>query len=115
MLEADGEGEMIDLTEAAASALQTAMAAVPKPISGLRLIAESGGCSGLKYQMGLVEKAESSDICCESRGVKIFIEPASFALITGCAIDYVERQGDKGFSFDNPQSKCSDGCGKSCC
>jgi iron-sulfur cluster assembly protein len=106
---------MVELTEAAAGALQTAIAAVPKSIAGLRLMAESGGCSGPQYQMGLVERAESSDISCESRGVIIFIEPSSLALITGTTIDYVDCQDGTGFSFDNPQAKSRGGCGKSCC
>lgn len=106
---------MIELTEAAAGALQVAIAGAPKFIVGLRLVAEPGGCSGLQYQMGLVETAESSDISSESRGINIFIEPSSLALIRGSIIDFVDNQHGTGFSFDNPQAKSKSGCGKSCC
>jgi iron-sulfur cluster assembly accessory protein len=106
---------MVELTEVAADALQAAMASVPESIAGLRLVAEPGGCSGPRYQMGLVERAEPSDISCESRGVIIFIEPSSLALITGTTIDYIDDQDGTGFSFRNPQAISKGGCEKSCC
>jgi hypothetical protein len=36
---------MIQLTEAAAGALQSAIATVPRPIAGLRLVVRSGSCA----------------------------------------------------------------------
>ncbi len=106
---------MIQLTEAAAGALQSAIAAVPRSIAGLRLMVRSGGCAGLQYEMGLVEDAGPEDISCESRGVKILIDPPSVALISGTTIDFVDGQEGTGFSFDNPHAQSKSGCGKSCC
>jgi iron-sulfur cluster assembly accessory protein len=106
---------MIQLTEAAADALHTAIAAVPKSIAGLRLGVQSRGCAGLQYEMGLVERAMPEDLTCESRGVKILIDPASAALISGTTIDFIDSQDGTGFSFDNPHARSKGGCGKSCC
>ncbi len=106
---------MIQLTEAAAGALQSAIATVPRSIAGLRLMVRSGGCAGLQYEMGLVENAGPEDISCESRGVKILIDPSSVALISGTTIDFVDGQEGTGFSFDNPHAQTKSGCSKSCC
>jgi len=106
---------MIQLTEAAAGALHSAIATVPKSIAGLRLMVRSGGCAGLQYEMGLVESAEPEDISCESHGVKILIDPSSIALISGTTIDFVDSDEGTGFSFNNPHAQSKGGCGKSCC
>jgi iron-sulfur cluster assembly protein len=106
---------MIQLTEAAAGALHSAIATVPRSIAGLRLMVRSGGCAGLQYEMGLVESAGPGDISCESRGVKILVDPSSLALIAGTTIDFVDSQEGTGFSFDNPHAKSKSGCSKSCC
>ena len=106
---------MIQLTEAAAGALQSAIATVPRSMAGLRLVARSGGCAGLQYEMGLVESAGPEDISCESRGVKILIDPSSVALISGTTIDFIDSQEGTGFSFDNPHAQSKGGCDKSCC
>lgn len=104
---------MIELTEAAAAAVQSAIAGIPKPIAGLRLLAEEGGCSGPRYEMGLIEDEKSGDVACVSRGVKIFIEASSLGLISGTTIDYVNSPAGVGFRFNNPKAK--GGCGKGCC
>lgn len=106
---------MIELTETAVSALRSAIAAAPAPIAGLRITVQPGGCSGNKYEMGLVQAAEEGDVVGESRGLAIFIDPASVPLLAGTTIDYVESLEGAGFSFSNPQAKSTCGCGKSFC
>ena len=106
---------MIQLTESAASALNSAITASNAPILGLRVTVQTGGCSGMRYQMGLVESAEPEDLSCESLGVRIFIDPSSVALLSGTMIDFIDGLEGTGFSFDNPQAKSKCGCGKSFC
>jgi iron-sulfur cluster assembly protein len=106
---------MVELTEAAAGALQSAIATIPRSIAGLRLTVRSAGCAGLQYEMGLVERTEPEDLSCESHGMKILIDPSSIALISGTTIDFVDSTEGTGFSFDNPHARSKSGCGKSCC
>jgi iron-sulfur cluster assembly protein len=106
---------MIQLTEAAAEALHSTIATVPKSIAGLRLTVQGSGCSDFQYEMGLVEQVKPEDISFESRGVKILVDPSSVALLSGTIIDFVNNQDGTGFSFDNPHAKAKGGCGKSCC
>jgi iron-sulfur cluster assembly protein len=106
---------MIELTQAAAEALHTAITSTSTTIAGLRLTVQAGGCSGYQYQMGLVENAEPTDLSCESRGLAVFIDPASVALISGTTIDFIDSLEGAGFAFNNPQAKSTCGCGKSFC
>ena len=111
---------MIQLTEAAAGAVNSALSATAVPMAGLRILAQPGGCAGLQYEMGLVEEANPADICCadiccESLGVKILVDPSSVALIAGTTIDFIDSEEGVGFSFDNPHAQSKSGCGKSCC
>jgi iron-sulfur cluster assembly accessory protein len=109
------EGFMIELTETAAGAVSSAIAAAAAPIRGLRVAAKNGGCSGFQYRMGLVEEAEPEDLFCESRGVRIFLDPSSASLLSGTTIDFIESMEGTGFSFSNPQATGKNGCGGSCC
>jgi iron-sulfur cluster assembly protein len=106
---------MVELTEAAAEALHSAIATVPRSIAGLRLVVRPAGCTGLQYEMGLVENSGPGDVSGESHGVKILIDPSSVALLSGTTIDFVDSMEGTGFSFDNPHAKSKGGCGKSCC
>jgi len=106
---------MIQLTEAAASALKSAFAATAVPMAGLRVMVQSAGCVGLRYEMGLVEEADPADLSCESLGMKILIEPSSIALIAGTTIDFINSEEGIGFAFHNPHAESSGGCEKSCC
>ena len=106
---------MIQLTEAAARALRKAITTTSTPIAGLRLTVVTGGCSGYQYQMGLVENAEPADLSCESRGLAVFIDQSSAALIFGTTIDFIDSLDGAGFAFNNPQAMSTCGCGKSFC
>ncbi len=104
---------MINLTDSAASAVQTAMTGAASPIAGLRIMVETGGCAGLKYKMGLVNAVEEADLVVEQKGVKVFIDPASLGMLEGTTIDFVIGMEGSGFVFDNPQAQSSCSCGKS--
>ncbi len=106
---------MIQLTQAAAEALHSAITSASTPIVGLRLTVQAGGCSGYEYRMGLVETAELADISCESRGLAVFIDPSSAPLIAGTTIDFIDGMDGSGFAFNNPQAKSTCGCGRSFC
>lgn len=106
---------MISLTESAAGAIRNAIHANPTPVSGLRVTALAGGCSGYQYQMGLVAAADAGDLSCESQGLAIFTDAESAPRLEGTIIDFVESIDGAGFAFNNPTAKSTCGCGKSFC
>lgn len=104
---------MIHLTDSALNAVRNAISAATEPANGLRIMVEAGGCAGLKYNMGLVEKPDPDDTVVERDGVRVFIDTASHEHIAGTTIDFVVALEGSGFTFDNPNAKASCGCGKS--
>ncbi|GBQ86093.1 iron-sulfur cluster assembly accessory protein [Gluconacetobacter johannae DSM 13595] len=104
---------MIQLTDSACEAVRSAIAGAKTPVEGIRIMVQSGGCSGFKYMMGLVSAPEPDDIIVEFDGVKVFVDAESGPHIEGTTVDFVVSLEQSGFAFDNPNagSKCS--CGKS--
>ena len=104
---------MINLTDSALNAVRNAISTADKPVSGLRIMVEAGGCAGLKYNMGLVNDAEPEDTVIERDGVRVLIDDTSREFLEGTTIDFVVALEGSGFTFENPNAKSSCGCGKS--
>ena len=104
---------MVDLTDSAANAIRTAITGSRKPVQGLRIMVEAGGCAGYKYLMGLVDEAQPGDILVERHGVKVFVDPASAPLLSGTTVDFVVSVEGSGFAFNNPNASSNCSCGKS--
>ncbi len=104
---------MINLTDSALDAVRSAMAGAEEPVSGLRIMVESGGCAGYKYMMGLVDKPSPNDTVIERDGVKVFVDIFSTELLKGTTIDFVVALEGSGFTFDNPNATNMCSCGKS--
>lgn len=106
---------MIALTDSAVSAVQRAIAKSGKEGAGFRIMIEAGGCSGLKYKIGLDTTPREDDLVVETSGVRVFIDPLSQPMLNGVSVDFIEESGRGGFSFDNPNAAKSCNCGKSFC
>ncbi|ANB35277.1 iron-sulfur cluster assembly accessory protein [Rhodovulum sulfidophilum] len=107
---------MIQITEAARDAMASAIQGAGRPIAGLRLMVQSGGCAGLQYAMALELTREATDAVVETEGgVTVLIDPESQGYLLGTTIDFVTGLEGSGFVFDNPNAKGGCGCGKSFC
>ncbi|UWU76119.1 iron-sulfur cluster assembly accessory protein [Bradyrhizobium huanghuaihaiense] len=102
---------MINLTDSAVNAIKSAISSSARPISGLRVMIEAGGCNGFKYKMGLAEEPKSDDTVIECDGLKVFVDKKSREHLVGTTIDFVMALESSGFTFHNPTANCS--CGKS--
>lgn len=78
----------------------------------LRLLVESGGCSGFQYGMSF-DEPKAGDVRCESEGVAMVIDPTSAAYLEGTSIDFDDGLQGKGFEIRNPNAQSTCGCGKS--
>ena len=78
----------------------------------LRLLVESGGCSGFQYGMSF-DDPKPDDQRCESEGVAMVLDPASAAYLAGTSIDFDDGLQGKGFEIKNPNAQSTCGCGKS--
>jgi iron-sulfur cluster assembly accessory protein len=104
---------MINLTDSALNAVRSAISGADKPVGGLRIMVEAGGCAGYKYMMGLVNDADPDDTVIERDGVKVFVDNKSHELLAGTVIDFVVALEGSGFTFENPNATSSCSCGKS--
>jgi len=80
---------------------------------GLRLGVRTTGCSGMAYKLEYVDAAANEDMVFENFGVKVFVDPKSFAYLDGTQLDYAREGLNEGFKFSNPNEKATCGCGES--
>jgi iron-sulfur cluster assembly protein len=104
---------MITLTDNAVQAVSKFIHGANKPIIGLRISVEGGGCSGMKYSMRLEEHPSEGDQYVDCSGVTLVIDSNSAPMLTGVTVDFVESMEGSGFKFENPNASGSCGCGKS--
>ena len=102
----------ISLTQAAAERVRTHLATRGHGL-GLRLGVKASGCSGWSYVVDYADEAHPDDLVFETRGVKVFVDPASLATVDGTSIDFVRQGLNESFRFENPNVRGSCGCGES--
>lgn len=78
----------------------------------LRLLVESGGCSGFQYGMSF-DEPKADDQRAESEGVAMVLDPTSAAYLNGSQVDFDDGLQGKGFEIKNPNAQSTCGCGKS--
>ncbi len=106
---------MLELTDSAREAIRTAIDGAGRPVAGLRVMVQDGGCAGLKYGMALELDQQDDDAVIDAEGVIVLVDPASQPHLAGTTIDYVTSLEGSGFVFNNPNATRSCGCGKSFC
>ena len=80
----------------------------------LRIGVAGGGCSGFSYSLGFDDKCdEMNDAVSEQHGMRVAVDRKSAMFLEGTTIDFYDGIERRGFTFDNPNSKKSCGCGSS--
>ena len=103
---------MITLTTRAADRVRAMLADAGTPDRHLRVLVESGGCSGFQYGMSF-DEPKPDDAQFVSEGIKILLDPSSLAYLTGSRVDFDDGLQGKGFEIQNPNAQSTWGCGKS--
>jgi iron-sulfur cluster assembly accessory protein len=81
--------------------------------AGLRIRVVPGGCSGFSYSMQIEEAPRQGDEIFDQSGLRVFVDLFSRQYLEGVQIDYVSSVMGSGFTFSNPNSTGSCGCGSS--
>ena len=105
---------MITITEAAAKQIKKLIADDDDSdkVIGIRLSVR-GGCSGLTYDMQLIEESTDTDKAFEAHGVTVYTDPKSYLFLQGITMDYVKNMMGQTFVFNNPNATGGCGCGTS--
>lgn len=107
------EGKIVNIVDGASSKIAEIMESEGKKGWGLRIEAIPGGCAGFLYNMEFEQNSRDGDVIQEERGFKVFIDPMSKDMLYGAEINFVDGLQGTGFTFKNPNSRSSCGCGKS--
>ena len=103
---------MITLTPRAAAQVRSMQADLPAGNQVLRVLIETGGCSGFQYGMSF-DEPKADDASFESEGIKMILDPTSLGYLDGSVIDFDDGLHGKGFEIKNPNAQSTCGCGKS--
>mmetsp|Transcript_18388 Transcript_18388/g.48558 ORF Transcript_18388/g.48558 Transcript_18388/m.48558 type:complete len:107 (-) Transcript_18388:25-345(-) len=80
----------------------------------LRLMVNSGGCSGYSYEFSLVDAPTDGDVVMDRDGAVMVVDEVSLSFLEGCEVEYVEEMIRS--SFQVVKNKLADakcGCGTS--
>ena len=102
----------VTVTEAAARHVNRYLTKRGKGV-GVRLGVKTTGCSGLAYTLEYVDDLAPEDMVFEGHGVKVLVDPKSFAYIDGTQLDFVREGLNEVFRFNNPNERDKCGCGES--
>ena len=105
----------LNVTEAAAVEVKKFMGSeddLPET-AGLRVRVVPGGCSGFQYSLNIEEESRNGDHIVDAFGVRLFVDMFSAQYLNGVTIDYTTNMMGSGFTFENPNSTGSCGCGSS--
>ena len=105
---------MVTLTETAITEVKKFIDAENAgPEAGLRIRVVPGGCSGFSYSMQIEDGPRPGDEILNNEGLKVFVDMFSRQYLEGVQVDYVSSVMGSGFTFNNPNSTGSCGCGSS--
>jgi iron-sulfur cluster assembly protein len=80
----------------------------------VRIGVESGGCSGLQYNMDFDETvSEQDEVFEQDGGLKVVCNREQLNFVDGLEVDFSKKLMGGGFQFANPNAAKSCGCGTS--
>ena len=105
---------MINLSENAATEFRRLMSEQGLEEAVIRVGVESGGCSGLQYNMDFAESiGDQDEVFAQQDGLKVVCDREQLIYVDGLQVDFSRKLMGGGFRFENPNATKSCGCGTS--
>ena len=106
--------DILSITDKAYDQIKKIISNAPDGTDGLLVGVDKSGCSGYAYKLDYAKNENINNLeKIESKGVKVFIEPAATMFLIGSEMDYAKDKLASRFVFNNPNEKSSCGCGES--
>lgn len=103
----------ITMTEAALQHLQNKIAEQGHG-KGLRVALKKRGCSGLAYDLSIVDQAAAHEsVFPQAHALFVCVPDKDLPFVSGTTIDYIRQGFNAQFTFLNPHEVASCGCGES--
>lgn len=112
--------QVINISPAAAQAVQNILNERKLEGYALRVYVSGGGCCGAQFGMALDNNFRDVDTTYEAEGIKLVVDNVSLDYLRGASIDFVnDPERGAGFVVNNPNAKKGHGeegcdCGGSC-
>ena len=107
--------QIMKVTSAAVARLQVLLAQRADPsVLGIKVGLARKGCENLSYTLNFAKEIGKFDELIEpAPGVKVVIDSKAVMYLIGTEMDFSQDELQSEFTFNNPNSKSSCGCGKS--
>ena len=102
----------LELTASAQQEIKRLIDAEGKPGMGLRLGVESGGCSGMRYELDF-DQPKAGDEILSFEGFDVLMDGVAAPVLKGVTLDFETGLNGRGFQFKNPNAKRTCSCGDS--
>ena len=105
---------LITVTDRAAFQIKKIIKEADNKVLGVVIGVDKTGCSGYAYKLDYAKNEDNREFdVVESKGVKIYIEPAATMFLIGSEMEYSKDKLSSRFVFNNPNEKSTCGCGES--
>jgi len=104
---------MISISDSARDRLLHLLSKDKKGHPFVRVGVESGGCSGLSYNLDFAKIKNEDDELIDNNKIKLLINKKSFLYLVGTTLEFSDGLNGKGFVFNNPNASRTCGCGES--
>ena len=106
--------DILKVTDKAALQIQKIIKDAKEDVIGVIVGVDKRGCSGYAYKLDYAKKGIDNQFdLVESKGIKVFVEPAATMFLIGSEMDYTTDKLSSRFTFNNPNEKSTCGCGES--
>ena len=106
--------DIISISNEAANQIKKILSKSSEDVKGIIVGVDKTGCSGYAYKIDYATNDNSKNFeLIESKGVKVYIEPAATMFLIGSEMDYSTDKLASRFIFNNPNEKGTCGCGES--
>ncbi len=102
----------LSLTQGAAAKFAELMGQVEENITGVRVFATPGGCSGVSFGMNFTDQVDGErDGVLQCEGFQVVVDHGTLVYLRGVEIDFVDNgDGNASFVFNNLPAQQGGGC-----
>ena len=104
---------MVTITDSAKEKLLVLLAKEGDDMKFVRVGVNSGGCSGLTYELGFDKVQDKDDELIQNNEVSLLVNKKSLLYLAGTVLEFSDGLNGKGFVFKNPNANRTCGCGES--